>query len=601
MKVVRKLFVTCVLAFSIQHSFAFAQMDTLALVSGVPITSADFVNRWELLIYPGKDNRRMLDSTKIRFLYSLIAEQLLARAPVSIGTAADSTLEIMRKETKEMFMRDALFRREVMNKIVITRHDIEEAIRFSAYDYVIDAFRFPDSTDALHFLRKFRNSDSTRIYAALAASGIVHDTLSVSFGDLQEDVERSFFGRQRGFMSNPVRSKGAYAVIRILSRSTSKKFASMPPQDRLTSLKKTIEERRMDADGWKYLVDVMHTIRVEVISGPFDAMVGEIQGILKKHTLTERAREYHLTSTECEDLQARLAGRLDETLLRFPDQSMTVQEAITALPYSEFAPRDTTATSIERSLRAALRFASQNHYLVERARELGLEQDPEVQSDVQMFVDANRAAEVAATIRAGVRVTQAERDSFYAVRRDTILKDVRLLLRIGAVNTISEAAGLLERLQTADVREVKPPLDTTQVVTRWVLGSEIGEYGAVLARLSPGDVYGPINRPQGYTVFQLLDKKTSVADSSLAQSLEQTERKLLDEKRAIVLDQYIAKLAGQAGMRIYRAKVAATSVQPSQIYTIRYIGFGGRVNAVPMLPPRESWIRFVGREVQIFP
>jgi hypothetical protein len=601
MKISFRLLLIYLVTLLVRQGSSIAQTDTLATVYGVPITREDFIKRWELAVYPGKDSRARLDSTKMRFLYSLIAEQLLARAPVSVGTATDSSLETMRKESEETFMRDALFRREVMNKVVITQRDLEEALRFSAYDYTVDAFAFPDSSGAVRFLKKVQGGDSNRVYAAVAAGGLAHDTLSVSFGDLQEDVERSFFGKGRGFMSRPVRSKGAFAVVRVLSHSPNRKYASMSLQDKFVSFKKKILERRMDVNGWRYLVDVMRGIRVEVVPEPFYALAREIQGLLKTHERNARVGGYHLTAEEFEDLGIKLADRLQQPMVRFPDRTLNLQEAIASIPYGNFESKDTTTESVERSLHAALRFASQNYYLVERARKLGLRDAPEVQSDVQMFVDAVRASDVATTIRAGVTVDPVERDSFLANRRDEILNDIKLLVRFNTVRSVSEATELLERFQAAWLGKAIPPLDTTKVLTRWVLGSEVGEHGAALARLSPGNVYGPIIGPRGYTVFQLLDKRTIVADSSLTQSLEAAEGKLLEEKRTAVLDQYVAKLAGEAGVRIYRAKVASTSVLPSQMYTVRYIGFGGRVNAVPMLPPRETWVRFVGRDVQIFP
>jgi hypothetical protein len=601
MKISLRLLLICFLALLVRQGPSIAQTDTLATVYGVPITRDDFIKRWELAVYPGKDSRAKLDSTKMRFLYSLIAEQLLARAPVSIGTAADSNLETMRKESEETFMRDALFRQEVMNKVVITQRDLEEALRFSAYDYTVDAYAFPDSSSAVRFLKKVQGGDSTRFYGAVTAEGLAHDTLTVTFGDLQEDVERSFFGKSRGFISRPVRSKGAFAVTRILSRSRNRKYASMSLQDKFVSFKKKVLERRMDVDGWKYLLDVMHGIRVEVVPELFYALAREIQAILKTHGRNARVGGYHLTAEEFGDLGVRLSDRLQQPMVRFPDRSLTLQDAIASIPYGNFETKDTTFESVARSLHAALRFASQNYYLVERAQKLGLRDAPEVQSDVQMFVDAVRASDVATTIRNGVTVSPAERDSLFATRRDEILNDIKILVRFKTVRSVSEATDLLERFQASWQGKATPPLDTTKVSTRWVLGSEVGEHGAALARLSPGNVYGPIIGPRGYTVFQLLDKKAMVADSSLTQSLEAAEGKMLEEKRTAVVDQYVAKLAGEAGVRIYRAKVASTSVLPSQMYTMRYIGFGGRVNAVPMLPPRETWVRFVGRDVQIFP
>lgn len=474
MKISQRLLLIGLATLLIRQGSSIAQTDTLATVYGVPITGEDFIKRWELAVYPGKDVRAKLDSTKMRFLYSLIAEQLLARAPVSIGTAADSNLENMRKETEETFMRDALFRREVMNKVVITQRDLEEAIRFSAFDYTVDAFAFPDSSSAVRFLKKVQGGDSTRFSAAVAAAGLAHDTLSVSFGDLQEDVERSFFGKSRGFMSRPVRSKGAFAVIRVLSRSANRKYASLSLQDKFVSFKKKILERRMDVDGWKYLVDVMRGIRVEVVPEPFYALAGEIHGILKTHERNARVGGYHLTAEEFEDLGIKLADRLQQPMLRLPDRTLTLQEAIASIPYGNFESKDTTTEAVQRSLHAALRFASQNYYLVERARKLGLRDAPEVQSDVQMFVDAVRASDVATTIRAGVTMNPAERDSLFATRRDEILNDIKLLVRFKTVRTVAEATDLLERFQAAWAGKAIPPLDTTKVLTRWVRGSEVG-------------------------------------------------------------------------------------------------------------------------------
>ena len=87
--------------------------DTLAMVNGEPITSADFLTRFEMSVYPGKDDPTMLEKTKREFLYSMIAEKILAQAAARSNTPYTTSEDLVRKEMDDVFMRDVLFRREI--------------------------------------------------------------------------------------------------------------------------------------------------------------------------------------------------------------------------------------------------------------------------------------------------------------------------------------------------------------------------------------------------------------------------------------------------------------------------------------------------------
>jgi hypothetical protein len=38
------------------------------------------------------------------------------------------------------------------------------------------------------------------------------------------------------------------------------------------------------------------------------------------------------------------------------------------------------------------------------------------------------------------------------------------------------------------------------------------------------------------------------------------------------------------------------NVTPIQMYTLRYLGFGGKVAAVPPLYPREDWVKYLQKK-----
>ncbi len=98
--------------------------DTLALVKGSPITSGDFLTRFEMSLYPGKDDPTMLEKTKREFLYSMIAEKLLAQAAAKSDLPYTQSEELLRDQMEEIYMRDELFRTEIMPRTVVTNAEV---------------------------------------------------------------------------------------------------------------------------------------------------------------------------------------------------------------------------------------------------------------------------------------------------------------------------------------------------------------------------------------------------------------------------------------------------------------------------------------------
>ena len=577
----------------------YGQSDTLALVGGVPITVDDFNRRYELSVYPGKDAPARLDSTKLAFLYSLIAEKLLALAPAGVDASETRALAVLRQQTEETLLRDALFRRMVADRVIVRDTEIIEGLKVCSYRYLLDAFYVPDSIRGLLFYRNVHLAGSDRANSIAAANDISHDTIDVEYGDLTEPAERAVFGQLPGSVTRPALTEDGYVVFRILDRRPNPKYVNAGIGDRTALVQKAIRARRMELEGWNYLRSVMRRVKVDVNPTAFASVATEIRSMIRTHTRVGNEKHYHLTVAEIDSISAHLGGSLGVPMLRMPDTVLTLGATLDALPYLQFTADDTTDKDVRLGLHGAFRYLTQNLYLAQRARELGLQNDPSLQADVQMYVDAVRAAAVAGTLSEDVTVSPAERDSFYIAHRDAILNDVRLHLRSASVENIEEAVGLLQFLAGEHPRNPLP--DTGRLVTRWVNASGLGELGAVLARLNPGQVYGPVRSGTGYSVFQVLQKVSPVSDTTLGQSIGLAEKLLLQEKRQEVLDRAIARLADAGGVTIHRARVLALNVSRTQMYTFRYIGFGGRINAVPMLFPRESWIRYSGRNVTVLP
>jgi hypothetical protein len=577
-----------------------AQPDTLALINGEPLTSSAFRYRFELSVYPGKDDPGRLDSTKKQFLLSLIAERLLALS-VQSENLVDTVDEKIRKDAEEMFLRDALFRKEVASKVKISRDEVSSGLELSTYFYLVDALYFPDSLDASQFYRNAIGLPENQFYAAVRSARVSHDTLQIGFGESTERIERAFFGREAGFVSQPALTEDGFVVFRVLDRQLDKRFASASLEERQRWVVKIIKGRREEQSGFGYLKKLMHGVRVNVNSRAFRFLAPAIQSRLKLHRPTPNDPHFHLSSEEITSFRSSFAGYLNEPILQFDTKSMTLEEVLEKLPFTGFTAQDTTIGEVTSGLHASLKFIAQNYFLSKRTRELGLQNSPEVTNNVRLFLDAVRAFRVAQLKTEATTVTEAEVDSFFNVHRDMILDKVALRVEWYTASNINEAADVFNRMNQNRVEGPNPPALGREAdqESLWIRASKLGEMGAVIAQLKPGEIYGPVPERGRYVIYRLLDKKYSVNDSALANSIRVARDVLLAQKKRQVLNEHLAKLAEENNVKIFFSNLRHLNVTPLQMYTLRYLGFGGKVAAVPPLYPREDWVKYLQKKASV--
>ncbi len=591
-------------AFIFRASSTSAVLDTLALVNGESITSDAFKYRFELSVYPDKDNPTYLDSIKKQFLLSMVAEKLLSIAALESGDLLDAEDKSIRKEAEEIFLRDALYRQEVVNRAKITNEEIQNDLKNMSYFYVVDAFYFPDSTSASWFYLQNHALPSDKFYSVAVASGIRHDTLQIGYGESNEQIEHAFFGLEPHFVSKPTYTEDGFVLFRVIERNLNKKFASASVEERASWVRKILKSRKEEKLGFEYLRSLMRDVKVEVNYELFRPLVLTLQDLIKSHKPSSIDPHYHVTNEEIISLRKKFSNRLTDPLLKFAGGSVTLEQVFEEFPLAGFTAEDTAVGSVTSGLHAALKFITQNYFLSKHARKLGLQNLPEVKSNVQTILDAFRAARMTRLITDRVTVSQTEVDSFFTLHRDELLRDVSLHIQKFRANTINDAVDIFNRLnRNGNVRTAAGEAFDSSAGSNpfWIRAFELGEIGAVLADLKSGEIYGPVPEHRKYTIYKLLDKKSNVSDSALANSIQVAKDLLLEEKRRNVLNQYVGKLADENGVKIFLDKVRAVNVTPMQMYTVRYIGFGGKISAVPPVYPREGWIKFLQKKVNIFP
>ena len=111
------------------------------------------------------------------------------------------------------------------------------------------------------------------------------------------------------------------------------------------------------------------------------------------------------------------------------------------------------------------------------------------------------------------------------------------------------------------------------------------------ARLNPGERCGPLALDVGYSIVELLAKK-------LAPQLTQTALQPGSpfDARPSPVDAELARIAGEQNVTVNFDVLKTVPVTNISMFTVRYLGFGGTIPAVPQLEPMFNWYQLMKEE-----
>jgi parvulin-like peptidyl-prolyl isomerase len=121
--------------------------------------------------------------------------------------------------------------------------------------------------------------------------------------------------------------------------------------------------------------------------------------------------------------------------------------------------------------------------------------------------------------------------------------------------------------------------------------SENGEIGQRAAVMKIGEMYGPIKVPEGYSLFELVDRKENRA--FVSDNFESVKGAVKQEIRLKKYSEQIinktVELANKYDVQVNEENLNSVSVLNTTTVIYRYFGFGGKLLAVPMTTPNFLW------------
>jgi len=324
--------------FTLLNLILFAQNDesVVAKIGSEYITAKEYKLRYELSPYIPSDKNIDTDSIKYDFLYSLIAEKLWAKDAENLGIANTDKFRFIFGPLEEMFVRDALFKIEIDDKVLLSSTDIENGIVKSQSKLNAQIISSADSLSIYHL---YNNLIINSNYDSLISISpkITSNILDITLGTLKdEEIEDSLYSLPINGHTSPIKSEVGWVIFIINNKIFTP--IDLGNQQAIDNLKKVIRNRRIEKRYEEYLNELLSGIVININPESFNLLYSEIWEVLKnKPKQNDSTNYFELSEFDFNKIKSSLGSEiLNKQLFLLPEKEVNVEHFLSNLAFNGF-------------------------------------------------------------------------------------------------------------------------------------------------------------------------------------------------------------------------------------------------------------------------
>ena len=597
-----KLFLNVVTAALILNcGLLFAQNDesAVAQIGNEIITAKEFKLRYELSPYIPFNKNINPDSIKYDFLYSLIAEKLWAKDAEDIGMTKTDEFNFIFKPLEEMFVRDALFKIEVEDKVLLSADDIANGILKSQAKLSTQILSTQDSSTIYNLYNKFSLDTN---YDSLISNyqNLTNNIVDITLGTLKdEEIEDSLYSLPVNGFTSPIKSEVGWVIFIIKNKIFTP--IDLSNQQSIDNMKKVIRNRRIEKRYEEYLNQLLSGITINIDSESFNNIYSAIWSVLKnKSSIDDSTNYFELSEIDFSKIKSALGiDKLNKQLFMISNKKVSIENFISNLAFNGFHIIQLDSIIALQKLNQSVKRFVEAQMITEEAYKRGLQLTPQVRNDLKIWQD-NYLAQLYFNNNLDL-INISEKDVYnYYLDELVNSSNIRLInIRLVSIKDLDEVSNIFESLkQGNDFGDLVKSYGSTDslVNNEGETGLKpvllLGYIGNVASDLELNEVYGPIKRNNAYTILQVIERQES--SDSLKLSFESIKDQLRNDLRFRAVNDRLkkrtSKLAQQNNVKIFNDVV--DKIQTSQIpmFVHRLMGFGGRIAGVPLTTPFSGWM-----------
>ncbi len=572
----------------------------IAEIGSTKITVGEFTKRYEMVPHIGRHIKGREEYLKAKTLYSIIAEKLWALEAEELGFDSTDVMQFTFKNVKAMHLRDALYRQQILDKVVVLPETIYEAKRRAIYFL---------NTKFIH------STNKAEIYAlsTIINNGASFDSLlvlrpeyeiqknnfyQVHYGQMAEHAEDVLYNLKLYQVSTPIKSPKGWYLFKLYSIENEIITNAKQAKNMEKNVKRITEARANENVYQKYYKSFFPGKKVTTDGELFWSFSNKIITALNTRRELDKIKlgeSVRLTPKDFQQIKQKFGtDSLAMPFINIENSPISLKEFIYSFAFEGFYTSVTNANQIRAQLNSRVKRYIELEFLATEAKEKGMENLPEVKEDIQMWRDNYLSTLYKQTLFDSSNVSDRELEEYYANSKS--ISNSQTMINI--IEIFSDNLEVIENVfadldNGIEFKNIALKYSTDNNIESGLVSiSSKGEIGRIAKDLTVGEVYGPLEINGGYSIFKLIDKKE--VKIKLPKEFDNIKSELRREMKGKRLSSKMidntVKLANKYGVTVNEKLLYNLPVTNYNMMVYRYMGFGGRLLAVPLTPTFIEWV-----------
>ena len=576
--------------------------EIIATIGGSKITANEFKLKYELSPYlSDRYDVQMIDSLKMDFLYSLIAERLLAQEAIEQKLDTLSSFRFYFKPLEDILMRDLLFKEKIEKSVSVTDEEMFSGIKKYSHKLKLKSAIFRDSSFAFsidniinefNFDSLLNNNDSVEEVSLV----------EVTFNSMKDrNLEERLFDLKLNEITLPTKTEAGWVLFRLINKETAS--LDITNQETINAVKSIIKNRKIKERYSGYLKNLLSEYNIKIKEEAFD----KISDLIIKRFNTKSSEfssvpagtKVYLNALDFKEILQNLENDQQLKIFSIEKTTYTLFDFLSNLAFEEFGSTSLSENEIRFRISERMKSFIQQQILTREGYKNGLNLYERYVNDISMWKNNYLAHKLKNNFIDSIAVSDSElKDHYSSLINDS--SGVALInVRMITSQNLDDIASILDNISSGiTFQEVALKFGKTNelVNERGETGLKpvlsLGEIGRLADKIKLNEIYGPITFAGGYTLFQIMEKKES-KDSALIPFAD-IKTSLLNELKNRKLNNYLTEkvleYSTKKSVKIFPESVESIKVTKIPMFVHRLMGFGGRISAVPITSPWSMWI-----------
>lgn len=599
------------LAFIITSAFSFLIFPQNQLGKGIVakvgnnvITGEEFSERYEFTPQFRKQIKQMRNSLKLEFLYSLVAEKLWADESAIEGFDTTEAIKFAGEQIEKMYVRDELFSREIKDKVQISALELIRGTARSNIKLKVN-FLFSEDKEEIFNLYKLLN-EGVPFDTILFESPEMDEqktAMDIVFGQMEENTEDSLYSLKINGYTSPILTPDGWYIFRLVNRFESLMGNQKDIADAGNNVKKTLEARKINVLVNEYYRKFFNGLKVDADVSLFKSLYNKLVGVFEYKLKNYQLKNKQLLSFEPADvLQIEKefgTDSLKKIFIKFDKDPMTLGTFIRILAFDVFQIKQEEMPKLRAAMNKKVRETIERELLSREGYRQKLNFVPSVQHEVKMWRENYLSQILQNKFLDSVNVTQEEVFKEY----QKLEKKADYPKEVNIIEILTDSIEICQKI----MNEIESGADMHNVAMKytkreWTKKNNgefgyfpvtmFGDIGKIARKLQVGEIYGPLKLSEGYSIFKVIGIRDSmsVPPAPFEQLKEQLERDVSFRKLKLKMTNYTVSLAEKFGVGIDMDYLQSIDVTDVNMFGIRFMGFGGKTVAVPIIAPNTDWV-----------